>query len=257
MRITGIQSDIVWEDPSANFDALRPRLSRAAEEGARLCVLPEMFATGFSMAADLVAPKAGEIRSFLAEEASRLGLWILGGFAEPGEPRPRNAAALFDPQGRERLLYHKVHPFSLAGENEVFEAGCTLETLDVEGLRVTPLICYDLRFPEPFRRTAEGTDLFCVIANWPVVRSAAWRTLLRARAMENQAFVLGVNRVGEGSGLVYRGDSALIDPMGEVIAAAAWQEAEVSGTVGAAQVRACRERFSFLADRRVDLYPDL
>ncbi len=257
MRVTGIQNDIAWEDPSANFAALRPRLSRAAEEGARLCVLPEMFATGFSMAADVIAPWAGEIRAFLAEEASRLGLWILGGFAEPGDPRPRNAAALFDPRGRERLLYHKIHPFSLAGENEIFEPGRTLETLDIEGVRVTPLICYDLRFPEPFRQAAERTDLFCVIANWPVVRSAAWRVLLRARAVENQSFVLGVNRVGEGAGLVYRGDSALIDPMGEVIQAAAWQESEISGAVRAAQVRECRERFSFLADRRIDLYRDM
>jgi predicted amidohydrolase len=255
----GLQLDIAWEDPPANFARADELAAQAVAAGARLLVLPEMFATGFSMDAERVAEQAGAIRSYLADLAVRHGVWLIGGYAEPGhaepgDPRPRNACALFDPAGAESLLYHKVHPFSLAGEDRHFAGGTRLPTADVEGVRVTPLICYDLRFPEPFRAAAAETDLFVVIASWPQARRGHWSTLLQARAIENQAFVLGVNRVGEGGGLAYSGDSALIDPLGEVIAAAAAQPAVVRGDVSADVVAQARARFSFLADRRPEVY---
>jgi predicted amidohydrolase len=254
MKVAGLQLDIAWEAPATNYRRARRLAARAAAGGARLVVLPEMFATGFSMAADRVSRHAEDTRAVLAEVATTHGLWMLGGYAEPGADRPRNAAALFAPDASESLRYRKIHPFSLGGENRVFAGGTSLGTADVEGVRVTPLICYDLRFPEPFRIAAADTDLFVVIANWPAARRDAWRTLLRARAIENQVYVLGVNRVGEGDGLLYAGDSALVDPLGETIASAPRRAAVVIGDVDPARVAAVRARYSFLADRRPEVY---
>lgn len=264
MIVAGLQIDTAWEDPPENLRRADLLAERAAGAGARLVALPEMFATGFSMAADRIAFHADGIRAGLADIALRHGTWVMGGYAEnvdntnsPTSPRPRNACSLFDPAGIERLRYHKIHPFSHAGEHEHYSGGSALPTADVEGLRVTPLICYDLRFPEPFRAAADRTDLFVVIANWPVARREAWRTLLLARAIENQAFVLGVNRVGEGDGLLYGGDSALIDPLGATLAGVAELPGVLVGEASAEAVAMARARFGFLADRRPEVYETL
>jgi predicted amidohydrolase len=209
------------------------------------------------MAAGTVAAHAPRIRAFLAEQASRHGVWLLGGLAEPGPAHPRNAAVMYTPDGTEALCYHKIHPFSLAGEPAHYDAGAALPTVTVAGCRVTALICYDLRFPEPFRAAAERTDLFVVIANWPAARRAHWSALLTARAIENQGYVLGVNRVGEGDGLHYAGDSALVDPLGQHIASRSEQPGIILGDVEPALVASARERFSFLADRRPGVYREL
>jgi predicted amidohydrolase len=257
MIVAGLQTDIAWEDPPENFRRAEALAARAARAGARLLVLPEMFATGFSMDAARVAPHGPAVREFLAALAKRHGVFVLGGYAESGEPRPRNAASLLDPKGREILRYHKIHPFSYAGEHMHYAGGEALLSAEVEGVRVTPLVCYDLRFPELFRAAAERTDLFVVIANWPEKRAHAWRTLLLARAIENLAFVLGVNRVGTGGGEPHSGDSALVDPYGRLVASAALAPAVVLGEVDPALARKARETTGFLRDRRADLYPRL
>jgi predicted amidohydrolase len=158
------------------------------------------------------------------------------------------------PDGREVLHYRKIHPFSLAGEPDHFEAGEGLHTVEIGGVRVTPLICYDLRFPELFRVAAMATDLFVVIANWPERRAHAWRTLLAARAIDDQAWLLGVNRVGEVDGCDHRGDTSLLDPWGKVVATLAHETGVVTGEVDPMMVLSVRDRFLFLADRRPDLY---
>lgn len=254
LEIAGVQMDIAWEDPEANLRRAEAYVARAAGDGARLVALPEMFATGFSMKATEMARHAEAVVAWTREAARRHGVWILAGFAQPGEPRPLNALTLVSPAGEEALRYAKIHPFSLAREHEHFGAGTEVCTATVEGVRVSPFICYDLRFPEPFRAVADRTDLYVVIANWPEPRREAWRALLRARAIENQAWVLGVNRVGEGDRLVYVGDSALIDPLGRVHHEAGVAPALVRGAVDAGEVAAVRRRFSFLADRRPDVY---
>jgi predicted amidohydrolase len=255
MKVTGVQLDIAWEDPEANFRRGEELAREAAEAGSALVVFPEMFATGFSMNAHLVAGFAEETREFLSRLARELGVHILGGFAEPADPRPANACSLHDPSGEEILHYRKIHPFTLAGEAEAFVAGGAVNTAEVQGVRVTPLICYDLRFPEPFRSAATSTDLFCVLANWPHPRRHHWSLLLQARAVENQAYVLGVNRSGSGDGHHYTGDSALLDPMGTVLdQAEAGAEVLVQGHVDPAEVRRVRDHFRFLEDRRPELY---
>jgi predicted amidohydrolase len=257
MIVAGLQTDIAWEDPVTNFERAAGLAAGAASRGARLLALPEMFATGFSMDARRISAHAEATRSFLAELALRHGVWVVAGLAEPAPDRPRNACVVVAPDGCEVLRYHKIHPFSLAGEDRAYEAGTTVETVTVEGIRVTPLICYDLRFPELFRPVAWRTDLFIVIANWPGARVHAWRTLLVARAIENQAYVLGVNRVGEGDGLRYPGFTAVVDPGGKTIGTASGEVGAVAGEVSVERVASLRERFRFLADRRPDLYAAL
>ena len=252
MKVAAVQHDIVWEDPDANFAHLEPMVAAAAGQGARLVVLTEMFATGFSMAAERIAEPAvgGRSAEFLAVSAAKHGVWLCGSIPERRDGgRPCNQLVLAGPDGTAHR-YAKIHPFSYAGEHEHYEAGTATLTVDVEGVRVSPFVCYDLRFPEEPRSVAEETDLYVVVANWPAARRRHWRVLLQARAIENQAYVVGVNRVGSGDGLDYAGDSMIVDPMGEVLASAAGGEAVLVAEVDPAVVRRVRTALPFLADRR-------
>jgi len=245
--------DIAWENPRENFRRVKAECARLAGGGAGLLVLPEMFATGFSMRGEVISGHAVEIRDFLAGLAQEFSIHVLGGYAEPGEVRPANACSLFDPEGQELLHYRKIHPFTFGGENEHYAAGDAVKTVEVNGVSVTPLICYDLRFPEVFRVVSGRTALFPVLANWPEERRETWSVLLRARAIENQAYVLGVNRIGVGGGNSYSGDSVLLDPLGGSLATPR-EGGLVVGDVDPARVQEVRDRTGFLRDRRPDLY---
>jgi predicted amidohydrolase len=252
MRVAAIQPEIVWENPAANFAHLRPWIAAAVASGARLVLLPEMFACGFSMATERVAETAdGPSGGFLREEASRHGIWLGGSIPEraPGADRPANTFVLASPRG-EAFRYRKIHPFSHAGEDRHYAAGEAHVTVDVDGLRCTLFVCYDLRFANEFWATAAATDAYLVVANWPDKRRHHWTALLAARAIENQAYVVGVNRVGSGDGLVYAGDSRIIEPGGEVLAAGAGQETLLLADLDPARVREAREALPFLRDRR-------
>jgi predicted amidohydrolase len=253
MIVAGLQMDIAWESPRENFRRVRAETARLAGQGIGLLVLPEMFATGFSMRAEVVSGHSGEVRKFLAGLAQELSTHVLGGYAEPGEERPANTCSLFDPRGHELLRYRKIHPFTLGGEDEHYAAGDRVRTAEVNGVGVTPLICYDLRFPEVFRVAAGRTALFPILANWPEERRETWSVLLRARAMENQAYVLGVNRTGMGGGHSHAGDSVLLDPLGRPLAAPG-EGGLVVGEVDPSRVQEIRDRTGFLWDRRPDLY---
>ncbi|HEX9733649.1 MAG TPA: nitrilase-related carbon-nitrogen hydrolase [Thermoanaerobaculia bacterium] len=252
MRIAALQSDVVWEDPDANFARLEPWIAAAAAAGARLLALPEMYACGFSMATERIRePPDGPSTRFLVDQAARHGLWLAGSLPEraEGAARPHNTLVLAGPGG-ELHRYHKIHPFSYAGEDEHYAAGTDFLTVEVEGLRLTAFICYDLRFADEFWATAEATDVYLVVANWPETRRHHWQTLLLARAIENQAYVVGVNRVGSGGSLRYAGDSRVIDPRGEILAAAAEQETLLLAELDAAVVAETRRALPFLRDRR-------
>lgn len=251
MRVALVQLDIAWENPVENYLRAERRIQEAAAMGAQLVVLPEIFAHGFSMRSQQVAEDpGGPTESFLVETARGLGIHLIGGVAlRLGAALPHNCAVYVSPNG-EVERFQKLHPFTFAREHEHYAAGDTVRTWVIGDLRVTPLICYDLRFPEPFRIAAEDTHLYVVIANWPDRRRAAWQTLLRARAIENQAFVLGVNRVGDGDGLHYAGDSAILSPWGEPLAAAAEQETVLVADLDRALVAGVRSAISSLRDRR-------
>jgi predicted amidohydrolase len=252
VKVAAIQHDIVWERPEENHARLAPRIAEAAASGARLVALTEMYATGFSMAAERIAePVDGPSAQFLAAQARDAGAWVCGSIpTRDGGGLPTNRFVLAGPGGELRH-YDKLHPFSYAGEHEHYRSGDGTITVDIEGVRVTPFVCYDLRFADDFWAEAAGTDLFVVVANWPAARSVHWQTLLRARAIENQAYVLGVNRVGRGGEIDYRGDSAIIDPFGEMLAVAAPEvEQTITAEVDPARVADVRARYPFLRDRR-------
>lgn len=252
MLVAALQTEIVWEDPQANFDRLRPKLAAAAAAGARLLVLPEMYACGFSMNTAAIAEQPeGPSVAFLREQAAELGVWVCGSVPERAQadaPRPANALVLAGPEG-ELHRYRKRHPFTFANEHEHYEAGSNTLTLTIEGVRVSAFICYDLRFATDFWALAEQTDLYLIVANWPQKRREHWQTLLRARAIENQAWVVGLNRVGEGGGIVYSGDSMIIDPWGEVVCAASRDETTLQANIDPARVSEARRKFPVLADR--------
>ena len=252
MKIAAIQHDISWEDRAGTFERVTPMIAAAASAGARLAVLTEMFAVGFSMdTARIAEPQDGPTTEFLVGEAMRHGMWLYGSAPEvrPGGGRPRNVGLLASPAGIVHR-YAKMHPFSYSGEHEVYDAGTGPVTVDVEGLRVSLFVCYDLRFGDDWWMLAPDTDCYVVCANWPEARRLAWQSLLQARAIENQAYVVGVNRVGEGGGLVYAGDSRIVDPLGELLATGSRCEALLVADVDAATVDAVRRRFRFLQDRR-------
>ena len=252
MKVAAIQHDIVWEDPSANFVHLAGLIGEAAAQGARLAVLTEMYSTGFSMAAERIAePAGGRSSAFLVEQAALNDLWVCGSLPEvaTGATRPSNCLVLAGPDGT-ILRYRKIHPFSFAGEHHHYEAGDKHVTVMVEGVRLSLFVCYDLRFGDEFWPLASDTDCYVVVANWPAARRAHWMTLVRARAIENQAYVVAVNRVGSGDGLDYCGDSAIIGPSGEEVLVGDDREAVLVGEVDPAVVADTRARFPFLDDRR-------
>jgi predicted amidohydrolase len=251
-RIAAVQHDIVWEDRAANFARLAPQVARAVGAGAEIVLLSETFSTGFSMTPGIGEPEGGPSAQFLAAQAAEHGVWVAGTCPEVAEDGalPYNSFVLAGPDGTTHR-YRKLHPFTHAGEHERFRAGDAPVTVEVGGLRITPFVCYDLRFGNVFWHAAPDTDVYLVPANWPTPRRAHWQTLLQARAIENQAYVVGCNRVGTaGDGSQHAGDSRIVDPMGELLATAAGVETIVLADVDPAVVTATRERFSFLADRR-------
>ena len=252
MKIAAVQHDIVWEDREATFAALAPQVGRAAAAGAELVLLTETFSTGFSMTPGIGEPQDGPSARFLAAQATEHGVWVGGSCPEigPGEELPHNSFVLAGPDGTTHR-YRKLHPFTHGGEHERFRAGEDPVTVTVGGLRITPFICYDLRFADVFWAAAPDTDLYVVVANWPAARRLHWQALLQARAIENQAYVVGCNRVGTaGDGTEHAGDSRIISPMGELLATAAGVETILLAEVDADEVAATRDRFRFLADRR-------
>src|SRR6185295_6218680 len=256
MRVAAIQHDIAWCDRRANFTHLAPMVATAAFAGARLILLTETFSTGFATERDdLGEPEGGPSSQFLAAQARQHGVWVAGSCPEiasdapADDQRTHNTFVLAAPDGTLHR-YRKIHPFTYGGETKHFNAGDQFVTVDVEGLRVTLFVCYDLRFADEFWQLANDTDVYLVPANWPEARRLPWMALLQARAIENMAYVIGCNRVGSGNGLPYSGDSRIIDPLGEVLASASQSESILLADISAERVAEVRDRFRFLQDRR-------
>ncbi len=252
MRIAAIQHDIVWEDADATIRRLDPEVARAAATGAEVVLVSEMFSTGFSMATDRVAePVDGPSATFLRRAAECHGLVVGGSIpTRLDDGRCVNRFLLTGPDG-DRAHYDKIHPFSYGGEHEHYAAGDRLVTVDIAGVSCTLFVCYDLRFADEFWETAPSTEAYLVVANWPAGRRHHWQALLRARAIENQAWVVAVNRTGDdGSGLAHAGDSTVIDPLGEIVVSAGDAPTILSADIDPARVHEARERFPFLQDRR-------
>jgi len=256
VKVAAIQHDIEWCNRDANFARLAPKIAGAAANGAELVVLSETFSTGFAVDdADLGEPEGGPSAQFLLAQAAANDVWVAGSCPEiptdaaVDDRRPYNSLVFAGPDGTTHR-YHKIHPFTYGGETKHFRAGTDFAAFTIGDARVTPFVCYDLRFADEFWTRAADTDVYVVPANWPAPRRLHWRTLLQARAIENLAYVVGCNRVGAGGGLEYAGDSCIVDPLGELLATGAGDETTLFGDIDPERVRSTRERFGFLTDRR-------
>lgn len=250
--VVGLQFDIAWENKAANFEKVRSLLNASAPQTGSLAMLPEMFATGFSMNADSIAePAGGETEQFLAELARQFKIWVVAGAAMRGrDGKARNKALVFSPAGELAGFYAKMRPFTPGGEAQHYTAGERTLVFQWEQCAVCPFVCYDLRFPELFRKAAleHQPELFVVIANWPEKRIAHWVRLLQARAIENQAYVVGVNRIGSDPYYHYSGRSLVLDFNGEILADASEREGWVSASLDLSSLRSYREGLPFLRD---------
>lgn len=216
LNLALIQTNTHWHDAAANR-ALFESWFEQVPNDADIVVLPEMFTTGFTMASAVVAePANGDTLDWMRNHAFELDAALCGSVVIEDSGRYFNRFVWAAP-GEPLVFYDKRHRFRMAGEHEHYAAGVERKTFTYRGWRICPAVCYDLRFPVWLRNRADY-DLLLVVANWPAARLEAWRTLLRARAIENQAYVAAVNIVGvDGNGVEYSGGSAAIDPNGEVL----------------------------------------
>jgi len=248
-----------WRDKVVNLERCAWFAAAARDAGCSLVIFPEMTLTGYSMdIEDIVEEEeCSETLARFGELADSEGIDIIFGacLSRKGRRRPRNAFCLATPGSGARLIYEKIHPFSFAGEDAVFGAGDQLGLVDAGGARIGAAICYDLRFPELYSVMAPASEVIVTIANWPEKRVAHWRTLLRARAIENQCYIVGVNRVGDdGNGLSYVKSSLVVTPEGKLL------EPEMDGDemdvyrLDPALVADYREAFPTVRDKRYSLY---
>ncbi|MCX6848977.1 MAG: carbon-nitrogen family hydrolase [Verrucomicrobia bacterium] len=251
MNVHLVQINSVWEDRSANHARARQLIASASPQPGSLIILPETFSTGFSMNLSVTAePKNGPTEQFLREMAAQYQSCVIGGVVTSTEDgRGMNQALAIAPNGTVLARYTKNHPFSLGGEDQAHIAGTEVSLFEWQGLRIAPLICYDLRFPELARTAVRaGAEVLVFIAAWPVKRIQHWITLLQARAIENLAYVIGVNRCGTDPEFTYTGRSLVVDPHGLIIADAAEQERVVSARIDPAILHDWRSQFPALRD---------
>ena len=242
LELALIQTELAWQDPAANRAHFADLLAEA--RAADLVILPEMFSTGFSMHSSALAePEDGPTTAWLLEQAERIGSVICGSLIiQAADGSYRNRLLWARPDGT-LAHYDKRHLFRMAGEHKHYAAGEQQVLLELNGWRVRPLICYDLRFPV-WSRDAGGTDLLLYTANWPAARRNHWNRLLPARAIENLCYVAAVNRIGsDGNGHPYSGDSQVLDFRGEALLAPHDEAGVFRVRLSAANLTAYRERF--------------
>ena len=248
MNVAIIQAPLQWESPAYNRDFFERKLSFVKEQ-TDLVILPETFTTGFSMLCKSLAEKMeGTSVSWMLKMAKEHQVHIAGSLIIQEGQKYFNRLLVVGPSGIE-AKYDKRHLFTMAQENEHYTPGKVRVILDFKGWRILLQICYDLRFPV-FSRNNNDYDAAIYVANWPAVRSYPWVTLLRARAMENQCYVLACNRVGtDGNGIEYSGDSAILNPLGEeCIAIPAFQEGVFYHCLDKDLLEDCRRKFPVLND---------
>ena len=250
-RVYAVQFDIAWEDKAANFAKVSQLLDAAHPQEGSIVVLPEMFATGFSKHLPLTLDsEARETEAFLKKLAAKYGCCVTGGLVGAGnDGMGRNESLAVAPDGTELARYIKMQPFSGGNEHLVHQAGDQVFTFQWQSFTVAPLVCYDLRFPELAREaTAQGANLLIYIASWPIKRAQHWVTLLQARAIENLAWVVGVNRCGTDPDFTYPGRSLVVDPHGVIIADAADREGVLETVLDLEVATRWRSEFPALRD---------
>ena len=257
LTISLIQTHLHWEDKTANLQMLEQKIMGISAQ-TELLVLPEMFSTGFSMKPELYAEKMdGESLQWMKRVAAAKKIILTGSLIIEENGQYFNRLIWMLPNGQYGV-YDKRHRFAFAGEDEHYTAGSKRLIASVKGWRINLLVCYDLRFPVWARQSPSAADrahgeaeydLLVYVANWPERRSHAWKTLLQARAIENQCYVMGVNRVGnDGNNIYHSGDSMIVDPMGEIVYTKKDEEDIFTITLKKEELVAVREKLPFLRD---------
>jgi omega-amidase len=254
MKIALLQLDIKWNEPEANRAKADFFIRQAAAERCDLVVLPEAFTTGFPMLATMFSEySADSTTPFLSSLARELNINIIAGFltSDPGEQKGRNIAVAIDRKGLTAGHYSKMYMFTVINEADMIRAGEQPAVFSLDGVAASIFICYDIRFPEIFRTVAPSVQCVFVIANWLTKRIDHWAALLKARAIENQCFVFGINRVGtDGNNISYPGRSLAYDPWGYEICSGGDTEGIITCDIDPDMVTRTRERFPFLLDMR-------
>ncbi len=263
LSLSIIQTNLHWEDKTANLQMLEQKIS-SIKEKTEVLVLPEMFSTGFSMKPEQLAETMeGKTVQWMQRIAQEKKIILAGSVIIEDAGHYFNRLIWMLPNGRYGV-YDKRHRFAYAGEHEHYTAGTKRFITSVRGWKIHPLVCYDLRFPVWARQTSPPTplhgverelggeaeyDVLIYVANWPEKRIHAWKTLLQARAIENQCYVVGVNRTGDdGAGIHYSGESMIVDPMGEVLYTKKDAEDIFTITLEKENLNGIRERLPFLKD---------
>lgn len=261
ITITTIQTNLHWEDKAANLEMLEQKIS-SIKEKTEIVVLPEMFSTGFSMNAEQLAETMparsgtdgdGETVQWMKRLAEEKKIILTGSIIIKEDGKYYNRLIWMQPNGQYGV-YDKRHCFAYAGEDKYYTAGTKRLIASVKGWKINLQVCYDLRFPVWARQQPNGNsdpeyDVLIYVANWPEKRIHAWKTLLQSRAIENQCYVVGANRVGDdGNNIHYSGESMIIDPLGEILYIKKEEEDIFTITLDKNHLKTVREKFPFLRD---------
>jgi predicted amidohydrolase len=252
MKIASIQLDIAWENKTENLLKAAHFIHMAKTDGCDIVVFPEMFNVGFSMNIESIAEtEDGYTMLKLCELAKQYEINIVAGYPEKAGLKANNVAISINRKGKVIARYIKNHPFSFAHENKSYQPGNEQTVFEIDNIKCSMFICYDLRFPEIFRKVAKDIHIIFVIANWPQVRQDHWESLLKARAIENLCFIVGVNRTGtDGNNLRYAGGSHVFDPTGKDLSRGGEHQAYIATHLDPSDVASVRNQFPFLQDMK-------
>lgn len=259
MKIALVSLNQVWEDKSANLFKCEQYIQRASEYSVDLIVFPEMTLTGFSTNVQAISEEPHNTKTveIFAKLAQKFTIATVFGVVIHDGEKALNQLVFIDKKGVIRSKYSKIHPFSFAEENKFFSSGNKLAVVDFQDFKIGLSICYDLRFPELYSALAKESDLVINIANWPSKRIEHWNVLLKARAIENQIFIVGVNRIGsDNNGLTYISSSNIFNANGEVLEYESIQDMQIY-EIDKAWTKHFKETFNTTKDRKSDFYKEI
>lgn len=260
MKIGLVQDNILWENKQFNLNSSKEYFKRAKNINIDLLLFPELSFTGFTMNTKRFQESDSYTIHYMANLCKTYGINAGIGYIQQcgNTEKAKNNYVIISKSGDILCTYTKIHPFSFSTEDKYYTSGNEIVSCNINNITISPFICYDLRFPEIFQIASKTASLITVAANWPRARATQWISLLKARAIENQCYIAGVNRVGIGNNISYSGNSMIINPLGEVIA---YGEDGVDdiivGEVSQEVVNEIRNKFRFKQDRKENLYYQL
>lgn len=257
MKIGLVQSNILWENKQFNLNSSKDYFKQAKDNNIDLLLFPELSFTGFTMNTKDFQESDFYTIHYISSLCKTYNINVGIGYIQSVEnsSKAQNNYAIISSSGDILCNYTKIHPFSHSNENNYYLAGNHIVTCNINDITISPFICYDLRFPEVFQVASKKCDLIVVAANWPESRKNHWTSLLIARAIENQCYVAGVNRVGIGNNIYYSGNSVIINPLGEIIASGQdFVDGIISSNISKQLVTDVQNKYKFKLDRREDLY---